>query len=72
MDNVLYVLSLLIAAGVSLPVLSLAIEVLRRSPSPPPQLRWAPEIPIQTIEVNSYRLRYIKLVMVLSWFCCIR
>ncbi|WP_442498977.1 alpha/beta fold hydrolase [Methylobacter sp. sgz302048] len=54
------VLSILIAAGLGLPALSLAAEALRRSPSPPAQLRWAPDIPIQYVEVNGIRLRYIK------------
>jgi pimeloyl-ACP methyl ester carboxylesterase len=54
------VLSILIVAGVGLPVISLAVEALRRSPSPPAQLRWAPDIPIQYVEVNGIRLRYIK------------
>ena len=54
------VLSILIAAGIGLPVISLAVEALRRAPSPPAQLRWAPDIPIQYAEVNGIRLRYIK------------
>ncbi|MDD5411941.1 MAG: alpha/beta hydrolase [Methylobacter sp.] len=57
MSNILFIL---IAAGVGLPVISLAVEALRRSPSPPSQLRWAPDIPIQYVEVNGIRLRYIK------------
>lgn len=54
------VLSILIAVGIGLPVVSLAVEALRRSPSPPAQLHWAPDIPIQYVEVNGIRLRYIK------------
>ena len=60
MSNVLDALSILIAIGVGLPVLSLAVEALRTSPSPPTQLRWAPDVPIQYAEVNGLRLRYIK------------
>ncbi|WAK01008.1 alpha/beta fold hydrolase [Methylobacter sp. YRD-M1] len=54
------VLSILLAAGAGLPAFSLAVEALRRSPPPPAQLRWAPDIPIQYVEVNGIRLRYIK------------
>lgn len=60
MSNILYVLAIIIVAGVGLPVISLTVEALRRSPSPPQQLRWAQEIPIQYVEVNGLRLRYIK------------
>ena len=59
MSNVLYALSILIAMGIGLPVISLAVEALRQSPSTPKQLRWAPDIPIQYAEVNGLRLRYI-------------
>ncbi|MFZ2171683.1 MAG: alpha/beta hydrolase [Methylococcaceae bacterium] len=60
MSNLLYVLAVLIAAGIGLLVISLAVEALRRRPSAPKQLRWAPGIPIQYAEVNGLRLRYIK------------
>lgn len=60
MSNLLYALSILIAVGIGLPLFSLAVEALRRSPSVPAQLRWSPEIPIQYAEVNSLNLRYIK------------
>jgi pimeloyl-ACP methyl ester carboxylesterase len=60
MSNVLYIFSILIAAGIGLPLISLAVEALRRSPSPPKQLRWAPGIPIQYAGINGLRLRYIK------------
>jgi pimeloyl-ACP methyl ester carboxylesterase len=54
------VLSILIAVGIGLPVISLLVEALRRSPSPPTQLRWAPDIPIRYVEADGIRLRYIK------------
>lgn len=60
MSNVLCVAIIFIAVGVTLPLISLAVEALRKSPSPPRQLRWAPEIPIEYAEVNGLRLRYIK------------
>lgn len=60
MNDILIALLVLIAAGAGLPALSLAIEVLRPAPSPPKQLRWAPNIPIDYAEVKGLRLRYIK------------
>jgi len=60
MSNVLYTLAILIAASIGLLLISLAVEALRRSPSPPKKLRWAPGIPIHYAEINGLRLRYIK------------
>ena len=31
-----------------------------QSPHPQPQLRWAPDLPIQYVEINGLQLRYIK------------
>lgn len=45
---------------VALVLLSYLIEWLRPSPRPPERLAWAPEIPIQHVEVNGARLRYIS------------
>jgi pimeloyl-ACP methyl ester carboxylesterase len=36
------------------------VEAARRPPSSPQQLSWAPEIPIQYVEVAGVRLRYIS------------
>lgn len=36
------------------------VEALRPKPKPPATLRWAPDIPIQNIEIDGNRLRYIK------------
>jgi pimeloyl-ACP methyl ester carboxylesterase len=57
MNTILYAI---VAVGIGLPAISFVVEALRRSPSPPKQLRWAPDIPIQTVDVNGLRLRYIK------------
>lgn len=40
-------------------LLSYIIEALRSEPTEPKQLQWAPDIPINQIEVNGNRLRYI-------------
>ena len=54
--------ALVVAAGIggSLWLLSYAIEALRTVPKPPAALRWAPDIPIQYVEVDGNRLRFIK------------
>jgi pimeloyl-ACP methyl ester carboxylesterase len=48
------------AAGVGLWLASHVVEALRRSPTPPAVLPWAPEIPIQHLAVDGVTLRYIK------------
>lgn len=60
MNDILFTLFILIAAGVGLTVISLAVEALRPSPAMPDRLRWAPEIPIFHAAVHGYRLRYIR------------
>jgi pimeloyl-ACP methyl ester carboxylesterase len=41
-------------------LVSYLVEAVRRSPQTPERLAWAPEIPIQYVEVNGARLRYIS------------
>jgi pimeloyl-ACP methyl ester carboxylesterase len=36
------------------------LEPLRPVPQPPETLRWAPEIPIDCVDIGGYRVRYIK------------
>jgi pimeloyl-ACP methyl ester carboxylesterase len=38
---------------------SFVVEALRPVPQAPATLRWAPEIPIRSVAVGGYRLRYI-------------
>src|SRR6185295_6007288 len=45
---------------VGLVLVSYLIERLRPSPTPPERLSWAPDIPIQYVDVNGTRLRYIS------------
>jgi pimeloyl-ACP methyl ester carboxylesterase len=45
-------------AGVVL--VSYLVEAVRRSPTTPARLAWAPEIPIQSVDVAGVRLRYIS------------
>src|SRR5262245_40857053 len=53
---------LLLAIGslIFLVVLSFGVEALRRRPTAPATLYWAPEIPIQTTEIGGNTIRYIK------------
>jgi pimeloyl-ACP methyl ester carboxylesterase len=44
---------------VGLVLVSYLVEKLRSSPNAPERLSWAPEIPVQYIDVNGSRLRYI-------------
>jgi pimeloyl-ACP methyl ester carboxylesterase len=57
-----WLLTLIIVAGVCLALwlVSHIIEALRPSPETPETLRWAPEIPIQYVDVGGARLRFIK------------
>jgi pimeloyl-ACP methyl ester carboxylesterase len=54
------ILLILIAIGIGLPLLSFIVEALRPAPSIPTKLRWAPDLPIQYVEINGLHLRYIK------------
>jgi pimeloyl-ACP methyl ester carboxylesterase len=49
-----------LSVGVSLWLVSFLIEMLRRKPQAPAKLRWAPNIPIETIDIDGTKLRYIK------------
>lgn len=51
---------IVVAAGVGTVLVSLLVEVLRPEPAVPVKLTWAPEIPIQYLNVNGMRLRYIQ------------
>jgi hypothetical protein len=59
------VVSILIAVGLGLPVISLAFEALHPIPSTPTQLRWASDIPTHYAEVNGLKLRRGKGVRLL-------
>ena len=48
------------AVGFGVWLVSLLVEALRPTPKAPAKLRWAPNIPIHSVEVGGNRLRYIK------------
>ena len=60
MVTLLWALIIFAAIGVGVWLLSLVVEALRPAPKPPAKLRWAPNIPIEHVEVGGNRLRYIK------------
>ncbi len=41
-------------------LVSMLVETLRTEPVTPEKLAWAPEVPIQYLDVNGVRLRYIR------------
>jgi pimeloyl-ACP methyl ester carboxylesterase len=60
METVIWALTIFAAAGVGTWLVSFVVEALRPKPKPPTKLRWAPSIPIQGIEIDGNKLRYIK------------
>lgn len=60
MNSFLWALIVFAAVGVGVWLVSFVIEALRPKPEAPAKLRWAPTIPIETVEVGGNRLRYIK------------
>jgi hypothetical protein len=60
MNSLHWALVIFVAVGMDLWLVSFAIEVLRPKPKAPAKLRWATNIPIETMEVGGNRLRYIK------------
>ena len=60
MNSLLWALVIFAAVGVGVWLISFVIEALRPRPKTPTTLRWAPSIPLQTIEVDGNKLRYIK------------
>src|SRR5215471_14255803 len=53
-------LLLIIGSLIFLVLLSFGVEAVRRRPTAPTRLYWAPEIPIQTTEIGGNAIRYIK------------
>jgi pimeloyl-ACP methyl ester carboxylesterase len=60
MDTVLWALIVFAGVGLGLWLVSFVVEALRPVPKAPAKLRWAPNIPIESVEVDGSRLRYIK------------
>jgi len=60
MYAVLWALIIFFGAGIGTWLVSFAVEAMRPKPKAPAKLRWAPNIPIQTVEIGGNKLRYIK------------
>ncbi len=60
MNTVAWALIVFAGVGVVVWLISFVVEALRPAPKPPTKLRWAPNIPIEYVEVQGNRLRYIK------------
>jgi pimeloyl-ACP methyl ester carboxylesterase len=60
MNSILLALLIFVVVGVGLWLVSFLIEMLRRKPQAPAKLSWAPNIPIETINIDGTKLRYIK------------
>lgn len=60
MDTVLWALIIVAAVGIGVWLTSLVVEAMRQAPKPPVTLRWAPNIPLDAVEVDGNKLRYIK------------
>jgi len=53
-------LALLVFGGIGVWLISHVAEALRPAPDAPGKLRWAPDIPVDYVEVSGDRLRYLK------------
>jgi pimeloyl-ACP methyl ester carboxylesterase len=60
MSTVLSSVFIFTGVGAAVWLLSFVVEALRTAPKPPPTLPWDANIPIDTVELGSSRLRYIK------------
>ena len=60
MNTLAWALIVFAAVGVAVWLISFAVEALKPTPKAPDKLRWAPNIPILSVEIAGNRLRYIK------------
>ena len=60
MNWFLWVLALFVVIGIGTWLVSFVAEALRPKPKTPAKLRWAPDIPIQSVEIGGNKVRYIK------------
>lgn len=60
MSTLATALIVFVGIGVGLWLVSFLLEALRPAPRAPSTLRWAPEIPIEYVDVGGNKLRYIK------------
>ena len=60
MSTALSALLIFIGVGVGVWLVSFVVEALRPVPREPQKLRWAPDLPVEHVEVGGNTLRYIK------------
>ena len=60
MDSVVLFVLVFGVVGIGLWLISFVVEAMRPKPRPPAKLRWAPNIPIEALEVGGNSVRYIK------------
>jgi pimeloyl-ACP methyl ester carboxylesterase len=60
MSAVVSTFLMVVAVGIGVWLASFILEAIRPAPMPPATLRWAPQIPIEIMEVGGNRLRFIK------------
>src|SRR5262245_24866611 len=65
-------LLLIIGSLILLVALSFGVEAMRRRPTAPPTLYWAPKIPILTTVIGGNTIRYIKTGKGPHSSCCTR
>jgi pimeloyl-ACP methyl ester carboxylesterase len=60
MSTLAWALLVFVGIGIGLWLVSFLLEAVRPAPRAPSTLRWAPEIPIEYVEVGGNKLRYVK------------
>jgi pimeloyl-ACP methyl ester carboxylesterase len=59
MNSILFALLIFVAVGLGVWLVSFLVEALRPKPKAPAKLRWAANIPIETLDIGGIKLRYI-------------
>jgi hypothetical protein len=60
MSTALSALLIFIGVGIGVWLFSFVMEALRPAPRAPQKLRWAPDLPIEHVDIGSNILRYTK------------
>src|SRR4029079_17766946 len=60
MSTALSALLIFIGVGIGVWLFSFVMEALRPVPREPQRLRWAPDLPVEHVDVGGHTLRYIK------------
>ena len=60
MSTALSALLIFIGVGIGVWLVSFVVEALRPAPREPQRLRWAPDLPVEHVDVGGNTLRYLK------------